>query len=253
MPLVIAAFIGIVVVVLGGEVLLARGGARLDEFDVTALNATYAPPTEPTSATPVRVLWLGDSTAAGVGATSPSRAVSAGVGRRLAEARRVTIDVRVIAKSGARVGDVAREQSPRVAELAPDVVVISIGANDTIHLTSVGAFRSKYEQVLDELERDGVAASRVVVVGVPDMGAPPRLRQPLRAIVGLRGRRLDREARNIARDHGARYVDLFAETSSQFRADHDRYFAADKYHPSDDGYALWAKVIAPEVERATAP
>ena len=35
---VVAAFIGVIVVVLGGEILLARGGAHLDEFDVTSLN-----------------------------------------------------------------------------------------------------------------------------------------------------------------------------------------------------------------------
>ncbi len=248
---VAVAFIGVIVVVLGGEILLARGGAHLDEFDVTSLNESFEPAGDATRS--VRVLWLGDSTAAGVGASSPRQAVSAGVGRIIAADRNVTIDVRVIAKSGARVGDVAADQVARVRELRPDVVVISVGANDTIHLTSVATFRRQYRSVLDELTRAGVAASRVVVIGVPDMGAPPRLRQPLRAIVGLRGERLDRESRNLARDHGAHYVDLFAGTSSQFRADPDRYFAADNYHPSDAGYALWAKVIAPVVARTIAP
>jgi lysophospholipase L1-like esterase len=252
MLLVVAAFIGVVVAVLGVEVLLARGGARLDEFDVTSLNESFEPPNGATPAAAVRVLWLGDSTAAGVGASSPNHAVSAGVARIIAADRKVTVEVRVVAKSGARVADVADDQVSRVGELRPDVVVISVGANDTIHLTSVAAFGRLYRKVLDDVAAAGIPASRIVVVGVPDMGAPPRLRQPLRAIVGLRGERLDREARRVALAHGAHYVDLFAGTSSQFRADQDRYFSADNYHPSDAGYALWSKVIAPSVENALA-
>ncbi len=82
------------------------------------------------------------------------------------------------------------------------------------------------------------------------MGSPTRLAQPLRAIVGLRSRRLDRESQASAASHDARYVDLFKATTKPFRASPSKYFAADEYHPSDAGYALWADAIAPAVLRA---
>ena len=84
----------------------------------------------------------------------------------------------------------------------------------------------------------------LVLLGVPDMGAPPRYLQPLRGIAGLRGRQLDEV--DPVRRRGARracYVDIAGETGPAIRADPDRYFAADGYHPSDDGYALWADAV----------
>jgi lysophospholipase L1-like esterase len=246
--LVLAAVVIVVpIAVLGAEVELARHGASVPTPDVATLAAAFAP----RDAAPdgvVRVLWLGDSTAAGVGASGPAGSVSSQVGDRLVAAgSHHAFDVRVIAKSGARIGDVVRDQLPRVASMHPDVVVISVGANDTIHLTRTKAFRDRYNALLDGLRARSVAADHVVVVGVPDMGAPHRLWQPLRALVGLRGRRLDRESERVAHAHHARYVDLFRATSHAFRTRPSTYFARDKYHPSDAGYALWAEAIAPAV------
>ena len=238
---VVLVVIALVVALFGTEIQLARRGERLDEPDVATLTTVVGS----ADVTPMRVLWLGDSTAAAVGATSAEHSVSTAVARALVAGRPIAVETRVIAKSGARVNDVLADQTPPVARLRPDVVVISVGANDTIHLTRSGDFRRTYDDVVKALVRAGVPRSRIVLVGVPDMGAPPRLRQPLRAVVGLRGRRLDREVKALARDQKTRYVDLFAGTSSAFRANPDKYFASDRYHPSDAGYALWAEVIAP--------
>ena len=183
---------------------------------MATLTATFASP-DPAGKRAVRILWLGDSTAAGVGASSPEAALSSQVGRRLVgPGSPDSFHVEVIAKSGARISDVVRTQLPRVAKLRPDVVAISVGANDTIHLTRARTFRARYDSLLEGLQRSGVDAERVVIVGVPDMGAPPRLRQPLRALVGWRGRRLDRESHDAARRHGTAYVDLFNATSKPF-------------------------------------
>ena len=243
MVVIVAAVIAVPIVVLGGEVEIARHGADVATPDVATLALTLPPAS-------VRVLWLGDSTAAGVGASGVDGALSSQVARRLPTTDGA--DVSVIAKSGARIADVIHDQVPRVRELAPDVVVISVGANDTVHLTRAKHFRDAYTKLLAGLRAQGVTANHVVMVGVPDMGAPPRLLQPLRAITGLRSRRLDREVRRVAAKEHAHYVDLFHATSKPFRAHPSKYFARDKYHPSDAGYALWADAIAPAVTAAAA-
>jgi hypothetical protein len=90
------------------------------------------------------------------------------------------------------------------------------------------------------------------------MGAPPRLLQPLRAVAGFRGRQLDAVVRDAVADaHEARtapitYVDIAGPTGPPFRRDHDRFFASDGYHPSADGYGLWAEAVLATVAR-TAP
>lgn len=228
------------------EVQLARTGTEVPTPDVATLTRTVGD-----GSRTVKVLWLGDSTAAGVGTSGPDGAVSSQVARELVAADpSLRVDVRVIAHSGDQVGDVVRDQLPRVKAIAPDAVVISIGANDTIHLKSVGAFGGTYRRLIEGLVAEGVDAERIVLVGVPDMGSPTRLMQPLRSIAGWRSRRLDKEVRAVAKAQRTRYVNLFRETSTPIRANPKKYLAADKYHPSDAGYGLWADAIAPVLRDA---
>lgn len=249
MLFVLGAVVGLLVVVLLVEVQLARTGKELDPPDVATLTRSVGDGSRRAS-----VLWLGDSTAAAVGTTKADGAVSSQVARELTAADpSLSLQVRVIAHSGDRVGDVVSDQLPKVKAIAPDFVVVSIGANDVIHLTRVGTFRSTYRSLIDGLVAAGVAKEHIVLVGVPDMGSPTRLKQPLRAITGWRSRRLDREVRSVANAAGTRYVDLFAATSKPFRAHPEQYLAADKYHPSDNGYALWATAISQVLGAAIQP
>jgi lysophospholipase L1-like esterase len=227
------------VAVLGIEVQLARMGPDLPDptpFDHDGRIGGDG-------ADPLRMVWLGDSTAAGVGASGPDTAMP----RRVAEALERPVELTVRAISGARVDDVVDHQVRGLAALRPDVVLISIGANDVVHLTSVDSFRHGYRDLVAAIPEGAL----IVVLGVPDMGAVPRFAQPLRTIAGWRGSRLDGVAVDIARDAGALYVDIAGETGPVMRAEPGRRFASDRYHPSDDGYVLWASavvdVLAPQL------
>ena len=219
---------------LGVEVLLARRGQMLEgpALDLDGRVGGSGPA--------LRVVWLGDSTAAGVGASEGSDALPTVVATRLDR----PVELHVLAVSGERVGGVVDDQLPAVATLEPDAVFVSVGANDVTHLTSRGAFGDQYRTLLAGLP-DGVA---VVVLGVPDMGAVPRLAQPLRAVAGFRGRELDEVVREVAAGHDAVYVPVAAATGPAFRAAPDRYFAADDYHPSPAGYRLWADAVVAALE-----
>ena len=213
---------------LAAEVEIARRGTNLDDVELVHDDggATTA-------------VWLGDSTAYGVGVTDGADGVASIVARQRGER------VAMLAVSGATMADLRRDQLPAVASLAPDRVYVSIGANDVTHVTSREAFRDGYQALLRALPPE----VELVVLGVPDMGAPPRLLQPLRAVAGARGRQLDAIARRAVADATGRrrgattYVDVEGGTGPAFRRDPDRYFAADGYHPSADGYRLWADVV----------
>ncbi len=218
------------------EIQLARGGTRLPDRELVL--------DRPGSGR--RMVWLGDSTAAGVGASGPAGALSGQVADGLGAADGF---VAVLAVSGARVADVRADQLPKVAGLRPDLVLISVGANDAIHLTGRGTFRRAYEDLVRGLP-PGVP---IVLLGVPDMGAIPRFHQPLRALAGWRGRRLDAEIRKVAAATGAVYADIAGPTGPPFRRDPDRYFAADDFHPGDAGYGLWADAVAEVLRREGLP
>ena len=225
MPLLAAA-------VLGVEVEVARRGENLDDVELSWHGGGSTP-----------VVWLGDSTAYGVGVTDGDDAVASIVAR--ARGERVTN----LAVSGATLAEIEgqlRDVPTRPGE-RPERIYVSVGANDVTHLTRTRDFFVEYRDLLGRLPQD----VEVVVLGVPDMGAPPRLAQPLRAIAGWRGRRLDDEVRRVVarRDGGVTYVDIAGRTGPAFRRDPSRMFAADGYHPSPAGYRVWADAVLATVGR----
>jgi lysophospholipase L1-like esterase len=239
----VAVIAGLVVIgaVLGVEVVVAGAGPKLDEFDPHLLDGPIGvDPAATKAAPPLHIVWLGDSTAAGVGASSTDGAVARQVGRRLGR----PITITVLAESGARVADVAGDQIDKLVDVEDvDLVVISVGANDAAHLTSLGDVRQRYEAIIAGLP-PGIP---VVIVGVPDMGAATRLAQPLRAVASARADQVNSVVREVAQAHDAAFVNIGAQTGPAFRDDPDFNLASDHYHPSDAGYGLWADAIVPVV------
>lgn len=221
---------------LGIEVSVAGNGPHLVEFDPHLADGVVG--TAAAGERPLRVVWLGDSTAAGVGASSADNAVSRQVARRMGR----PVDLRVLAISGARIADVRADQIDKVGTDV-DLILLSIGANDVTHLTAANNYERDFEAVIAALP----PAASVVLLGVPDLGSPTRLPQPLRWIAGRRGQGYDAMTREMAQEHGAAYVNIARETGATFRSDPDRYLAADHYHPSDAGYGLWTDAIVPVV------
>ncbi|MGH2719083.1 MAG: SGNH/GDSL hydrolase family protein [Actinomycetota bacterium] len=222
---------------------LIGGGLMLGAEVIAAARRPALRLPEPPAVRPeldTSVVWIGDSTAAGHGASSPY----SGLPQRLSELLGRPGHPVVLARGGDRIRDVLLYQVPALGDLAPSVIFISVGANDTVHLTSRSSFRREYEAVLGALP----AGIPVVILGIPDMGALPRLRQPLRALAGRRGRYLDVAVRELAMSRPGlwRYVDICGLTGREVRRSPARYLAADGYHPSDVGYQLCADAMAAE-------
>lgn len=262
--IILAAVVVLPVVVLAVEVQLARTATRLDDedgFRPTGLRLDRAP----TAAPPLHVVWLGDSTAAGVGATSVEQSMAAEVAAGLgADADRGVV-LSQLGVSGAQVHEVLDDQLPQLDTLLADVadgslpplshVFVSIGANDVTALTRRPTFTGRYRELVDRLVDtldlvDEADAPELVLVGIPDMGTAPRLPVPLRQIAGLRAAQLDDVIADIAGDRLITHVDLAARTSATFSSDPDRFFAGDDFHPSDDGHQIWADAVLDVVREA---
>jgi lysophospholipase L1-like esterase len=226
----VAAVPVVAIAVLAAEVQMARRGPDLPDRPELGHDGRIGGP-----GAALRMVWIGDSTAAGVGASSASTAIP----QRVASALDRPVDLTVLAVSGARIADVLQDQLPQVAALDPHIVLVSVGANDVVHLTSREDFRSRFHELLDRLPEPAT----VLLLGVPDMGAPPRFAEPLRSLSALRGRQLEAITADVADERRATYVDIAHETGPEMRSDTDRYFAGDDYHPSDDGYRLWADAV----------
>jgi lysophospholipase L1-like esterase len=198
-------------------------------------------------APPLRLAVLGDSTGAGVGVTRVEDSVAGRLAQVLADGGRfVTLDG--LAVSGSRAADLAPQVS-RALMHRPDIAVVLIGANDATHLTHLDAVRHDVREAVERLHAAGV---RVVVGTCPDLGAATAFLPPLRQLSAWEGRRVADATREAVTIAGAVAVDIGAETGPEMRSDPKRYLSSDRFHPSADGYALWAEALAPEVRAAAA-
>lgn len=232
----VGTFVLLVVVILT-EVLLARRAPHIDGWTRAQLDGTFGEG----SAEPIHIVWIGDSTGDGVGASSPDRALPRLVAEGLSRPVRLT----VLANSGSRVGDAIDEQLPQVARLDPDWVIIGVGNNDVTHLTARRRFERDLERLLDGVA--GTGPTRVVVLGIAEF-AGPLFAQPLRAIAGWRADSMDEVLRSVASRHGVLYVDIKGDTGAAFINEPKRFYTHDGFHPSDEGYGLWARATLEKIE-----
>jgi lysophospholipase L1-like esterase len=212
-------------------------------------SADHAPPVSGVfgagSGAPMRLLMLGDSTAAGLGVERTEETV----GGRLAEliaatGRQVRLDS--VAVAGSRTADLSTQVSRALVRSAPDIAVILVGSADATHFTSLGQVAAHLAAAVRRLRSAG---AEVVVGTCPDLGAARSMAQPLRELIGWAGRRVGEASRQGAVDGGGVVIDLAARTGPVFRADPGT-LSADGYHPSADGYQLWALALYPAVYEA---
>lgn len=191
---------------------------------------------------PLVLAFLGDSTAAGLGVSrgrdTPGALLASGFAS-VAERRVRLVNV---AKSGARSSDLAR-QVERALPHRPALAVIMIGANDVTR-------RSPAAQSVRELG-DAVRALRTagceVVVGTcPDLGTIKPVRPPLRWVARQLSRQLAAAQTIAVVEAGGRTVSLGSLLGPEFAA-RPEMFAADRYHPSAQGYATAAMALLPSL------
>ena len=223
--------------IIGIEIMIALRREYLPTEPALKLNDTFGDPADEN----IRFVVMGDSTSAGVGAIEPANSYPQLLAKRLA-ADGYRVELHVFGISGAQVADVLSEQLEQAIALNPDYVFIGIGANDVTHVTSLDEVRDDMTEVLQRLESETDAD--IVIAGAPDMRAPTFL-EPLRSLAGWRGRRVTEVIEQVGREQNVAVVELSEETGHLFASDSERYHSTDDFHPSADGYELWADAIYP--------
>jgi lysophospholipase L1-like esterase len=202
-------------------------------------DAGGAPAASPPPA--LRLLVLGDSAAAGVGAASQDEALLGQLVAALAPAGPVAW--RLVARTGATAAGTRRH----LAALAPapcDVAVVSLGLNDVVAGRATAAVLADLGAILDTLQR-GWGVRHVVLSGMPPIGRFPALPNPLRWYLGRRARALDAALGAWAAGRpGCEVLRLdFPATAAELAAG----MAPDGFHPGPTMYAAWGRAAAERV------
>lgn len=180
----------------------------------------------------VRVLFAGESTGVGTGASRPQESVA---GRLGADTLDATIEN--ISKNGARMSDLLLALRALPEEKTYDVIVLQIGGNDILNFTSPENVRTELRSALTEATKRG---KRVYLMTTGDVGNAPAFGPLLSRLYTARTNELAPLFIEEAKNAGATYVDLFEpRVSDPFYLEPFKYHAKDGVHPSSDGYAIW--------------
>lgn len=240
--------LGLAAAGLVGVVAVEAALARSREYARPELGLALRSSTGPRSGQTLRLVLLGDSTVVGVGVDRPEDTVGGQLAELLAaEGNRVELSS--VAIAGARSAELTTQAARALVGPRPDVAVVLIGSNDAIRLGRLDVAAARLGAAVRQLRRAEVP---VVVGTCPDLGAAHAMAQPLRTLVGQRSRSLARAQQAAVRAAGGITIDLAAETGVLFRTDPGT-LCWDGYHPSADGYRLWAHALAPAVRAALLP
>lgn len=184
---------------------------------------------------PLRLVVIGDSTAAGTGAATQEEALPGSLARELHARTGRGVLWRAVGGNGADTREFLEAHLTDALARPADLVFVSLGANDAIHARSARAFARDLRTLLATLS-DRLPDARILVANLPVFARFEVLPEPLRATLYRHSRNLERAAgRIVARDE--RWM-ITEELPPPYGPD---FFASDGFHPSPSGYADWAR------------
>lgn len=191
---------------------------------------------------PLRLLVLGDSAAAGVGAPTQEAGLCGQLVSRLSPHFNVTW--KLIAKTGATTTDTLR----RLASLPPepfDVAVTSLGVND---LTTGYQRRAwlRHQAELIRVLKEKHRVQLILLSGLPPMHLFPSLPQPLRWYMGAGARHFNNGLRELVGSFDDCRI-FSVEVSNSLKSIENEHFATDGFHPGPAFYTVWAEHLAQRI------
>lgn len=190
----------------------------------------------------MRILVVGDSTAVGVGAAHPNDSVAGRLGQRYPEAA-----IEVEAVSGMKLAQLDRRLD-QFSGRHFNLVLLQIGANDVVGFTRLSDVRASLTSVLSKAR---LLSDRTIVMTAGNIGLAPVFKQPLAALISWRTRAVrSMFMSEVATHPSAVYIDLYKEASDEpFNTDIPRFYAADRFHPSGEGYGIWFAELSAQLSK----
>ena len=177
---------------------------------------------------------MGDSAAQGIGASRPGRSYVGLIASHLRAATGQSVRVVNLSQSGARLREALAGQVPQQHRLEPDILTVSIGANDIADFDRI-RFASEMAELCAALPPGALIADLPCFF----VGQQEKNVRIANAIV-----------RKIAAENRLIVVPLYATTRKRgIPITALRNLAGDYFHPNDRGYSVWASAFIPLLPR----
>lgn len=221
-----------------GPVLLLQGR----RVRATALRLPEAAGERCCAGNGLRLLIVGDSSAAGVGAGHQDEALAGRLAQALARRLGQPVGWQLVAVSGHRSSQALAHL--QATELVPaDVLITALGVNDVVDQVPPQEALAALHAI-DALVRERAGVRLSLHCAAPPMDRFTLLPQPLRWFFGRQAAAFNVAlSRAVAGRPGRRVVAL----PPALQQDAHALLAADGFHPGPRGYALWAEALADQV------
>ena len=184
---------------------------------------------------PLRLVAVGESTVAGVGAASHEQALGGQVAARMAALTGRTVAWSAYGLSGASVSVAHQTLLPAITFEPADLLLVVFGVNDVLEHTRAARYAQQLQALIGAL-RKRVGNAPVLIAAAPPMASFPSLPRPLNSYLGARAALLNRAVRRIS-------IERAAQVAPVLRIE-PALFAGDGFHPSPAGYTVWAESLA---------
>ncbi len=192
----------------------------------------------------LKILFLGDSTAVGIGAATNQESVAGWFAKDFPQAHLVNNSY-----SGRRLHQLLNEFQPQPGEHY-DLAVLQIGANDIIKLTPYSSIQRDVAALLAKVK---MAADHTVILHSGNVGEASTFIWPFNRILTARSIKVRRMYQQTTAKFGAVYVDLFERFKTNHPSDGLKYYAPDRLHLNGLGYRRWYQEIRKAMAEAGIP
>ena len=202
----------------------------------------------------LNLMIVGDSAAAGVGSQTQQEALVGNLIPLLTQQPIIqsafnTLNWSLQATTGHTSFDILRRLYIMPAPSQPiDVMVLSVGVNDTTSNVSAGQWQQQIENIIAIAQRK-FGVRELIFLSLPPMAQMPAIPAPLNNFVGAKASILDNTLQQVCAAHdGVTYMAtdfarMIDEHSNGTPIDIRVMFASDGFHPSSLMYGYWAQQL----------
>ncbi len=193
------------------------------------------------------ILLIGESSVAGVGASSHANGLPGGLARALADHYDWEVSWEVVARSGYTAARVNRKLLSRIESTRADLVVIGLGANDALGWRAPKKWAVDIEVLTSEL-RQRFAGTPIMFMHLPPLKFFPALPVLIRKSASYNLNLLGAEIENLVREKELLW---FCGQAEEFNAalteagskEELAGLFSDGIHPSEDTYQQWGHIL----------
>jgi lysophospholipase L1-like esterase len=200
----------------------------------------------------LKLLYLGESTIAGVGVQTHAEGFAGTLSQLLSQKYDAAVEWKVYAKSGYTALEIHKKMLPLISENTADLIVIGLGGNDAFTLNTPWKWKSHIRELIFSIQKQFVNTP-VLFLNMPPIKEFPAFTPLIKFAIGNLVEMLGEELAVVVGEfkdvHYCAQNMTMADWAKKLDADADvTAFFSDGVHPAKITYQLWAKDILMFIE-----